>query len=208
MRREGRINSPRRAVPCRIVAALRLFGAAFAGVALACAATGACAAGAPQEIEVPAWFKHSFLDLRDDLREATAAKRRVMIYFGLNGCPYCKKLMQINFREKDIVDKTRGNFDAVEINILGSREVTWLDGKAYSEKQFSALLKVRVTPTLVFLDERGHVVLRLNGYYAPPAFLLALDYVAERAYLKEPDFARYVRARGGSPEEHGSPIAN
>src|ERR1051326_7981935 len=46
----------------------------------------AFAADAPQEIVVPAWFKNSFLDLRDDIKEAAAARKRVMIYFGQNGC--------------------------------------------------------------------------------------------------------------------------
>ena len=190
----------------------RIFRTILIAAALACASvfviTGASAAGTPQEIEVPAWFKNSFLDLREDLREARADKRRVMIYFGQNGCPWCRKLMETNFRRQDIIDRTRANFDAIEINILGSREVTWLDGRSRSEKAFAALLKVGYTPTLLFLDERGNVVLRLNGYYEPPAFLLALDYVADRAYLREPDFARYARARGGASAERGSPIAH
>ena len=72
------------------------------------------AAGAPAEIEAPAWFKISFLDLRDDIKEATAANKRVMIYFGQNGCPYCKRLMEVNFKQPDIVAGTRRHFDAIE----------------------------------------------------------------------------------------------
>jgi thioredoxin-related protein len=143
------------------------------------AGASARAADASAEIEIPAWFKISFLDLRDDIREAAAAKKRIMIYFGQNGCPYCKRLMEVNFRQQDIVAKTPRNFDAIEINIYGSREVTWLDGKARSEKEFAALLKVQFTPTLIFLDEQGGIALRVNGYYPPPRFLAALDYVAQ-----------------------------
>jgi len=169
-------------------------------LALVCAAsTPAPAAGAPQEIEVPAWFKNSFLDLRDDIKEAAAANKRVMIYFGQNGCPYCKRLMEVNFRQPDIVDKTRRHFDAIEINIFGSREVTWLDGKTRTEKDFTALLKVQFTPTLLFLDEKGDIALRVNGYYAPRRFMAALDYVSQhnerkvsfaefqKGYLQETD---------------------
>jgi thioredoxin-related protein len=133
----------------------------------------------PQEIAVPAWFKNSFLDLRDDVSDAAAAHKRVMIYFGQNGCPYCKRLMEVNFRQQDIVDKTRRQFDAIEINIFGSREVTWLDGKPRSEKEFATLLKVQFTPTLLFLDETGNIALRVNGYYPPRRFVAALDYVAQ-----------------------------
>lgn len=159
------------------------------------AACGIALAANAQEIEAPAWFKHSFLDLRDDIREAAAANKHVMIYFGQNGCPYCKQMMEVTFSQKDIVDKTRRLFDAIEINILGSRDVTWLDGKARSEKDFAALLKVQFTPTLLFLDEKGGVALRANGYYPPHRFMAALDYVASGAYRKEPSFQRYLQAR-------------
>ena len=166
---------------------------------LLCALCGIALAANAQEIEVPAWFKPSFLDLRGDIREAAASNKRLMIYFGQNGCPYCKQLMDVNFSQKDIVDTTRKNFDAIELNIYGSREVTWLDGKTRSEKDFAALLKVQFTPTLLFLDEKGNIALRVNGYYPPHRFMAALDYVSQRnenkvsfaefqkSYLREPD---------------------
>ncbi len=148
-------------------------------IVLICAAAPLSrAADTPVEIEVPAWFKHSFLDLRDDIKGAAAANKRVMIYFGQNGCPYCKRLMEVNFKDPAIVAKTRRHFDAIEINIFGSREVTWLDGKSRSEKDFAALLKVQFTPTLLFVDEKGNIALRVNGYYPPPRFMAALDYAA------------------------------
>ena len=39
------------------------------------------------ETESPAWFKDSFLDLRDDLAEADKAGRRLVVFFMQNGCP-------------------------------------------------------------------------------------------------------------------------
>jgi thioredoxin-related protein len=159
----------------------------------------AFAAAAPQEIEVPAWFKHSFLDLREDIREAAAVNKRVMIYFGQNGCPYCKKLMDVNFSDKAIADKTRRGFDAIEINIYGSREVTWLDGKPRSEKDFAALLKVQFTPTILFLDEKGSVVLRVNGYFPPREFHAALDYAALRGDRK-PAFGEFQKNYALAPD--------
>ena len=174
--------------------------------ALACAGTPAGAANAPQEIAVPAWFKISFLDLRDDLKEAAAAKKRVMLYFGQNGCPYCKRLMEVNFQAPAIVAKTRANFDVVEINILGSREVIGIDGAAQTEKAFARSLHVGYTPTLIVLDERGGVVTRMNGYYPPATFTAALDYVIDGAYRREPDLQRYLKSRGDSVSERGSRI--
>ena len=74
--------------------------------------------------EQPAWFKQSFLDLREDVAEATAGGKRLMLYFYQDGCPYCQKLLETNFALRDIVDKTRATLDVVSINIWGDREVT------------------------------------------------------------------------------------
>ncbi len=132
----------------------------------------------PGYVQKPDWFKASFLDLREDVADATADGKRVMLYFYQDGCPYCEKLINTNFAQRDIVEKTRANFDVIAINMWGDTTVTDLQGNAVSEKAFALGLKVQFTPTLLFLDEQGAIALRVNGYYAPHKFMTALDYVA------------------------------
>lgn len=148
--------------------------------------------------DIPDWFKESFLDFSSDLKEAAARNKRLMVYFGQDGCPYCAELMRVNFAQKDIVDKTRAHFDAIALNIWGDREVTWIDGKIRPEKEFASFLKVQFTPTLLFFDEQGNVVLRLNGYYPPHKFRAALDYVS-RKMEKRVAFADYLKKAAPEP---------
>lgn len=165
-------------------------------------ATAAMSAAAfnpsPNAIEYPAWFKETFLDIREDVREATAEGKRLMLYFGQDGCPYCRELVRVNFSQKNIVDATRRNFNAVAINIWGDREVRWTDGSIRREKAFAAFLKVQFTPTLLFFDEKGAVVLRLNGYYPPHKFQAALDFVAGKQETKT-HFAAYLQRHAHEP---------
>ena len=149
--------------------------------------------GSPHAIDIPGWFTESLLDFRDDVRDAGRESRRLMVYFGQDGCPYCKALMQTNFSQKTIVDKTRRHFVAIALNLWGDREVTWTDGRTMGEKELARVLKVQFTPTLLFLDERGAVVVRLNGYYAPHRFEPVLDYVAGKMEKKLP-LADYLAA--------------
>jgi thioredoxin-related protein len=144
----------------------------------------------PGAIDKPDWFKESFLDVRDDLKEATAANKRVMLYFYQDGCPYCAKLIKDNFGKPSITEKTRKNFDVIAINMWGDRSVTDVAGKEATEKTFAADLKVQYTPTMLFLDETGAVALRVNGYYAPAKFEFALDFVAGK-HEKEGSFKDY-----------------
>lgn len=161
-----------------LLTALILFGALF-GAARACAQVAS-----PHAIEIPAWFAETFLDLREDVRDAAKDGKRLMLYFGQDGCPYCTSLMQTSFRQPGIVDKMRRRFVAVSLNIWGDREVTGMDGKTMREKDFARRLKVQFTPTLVFFDETGSIVARLNGYYPPHRLEPAIDYVAGRMETK------------------------
>jgi len=140
--------------------------------------------------EQPAWFKNSFLDLDDDIAEASKSGKRLMVFFYQDGCPYCKKILQDNFGQRDIAEKTRKNFDVVSINIWGDRDVSF-GGVETIEKDFAANLKVMYTPTLIFFNEQGKAVLRTNGYYHPEKFNAALDYVLGH-YDKKEKFRSYL----------------
>jgi len=159
-------------------------------------------------IAIPAWFTETFLDFREDIADAAKEGKRLMVYFGQDGCPYCKELMQTNFSQKAIADKTRKHFTAIAFNIWGDREVTWTDGRKFSEKQFAAFLKIQFTPTLLFFDERGNVVARLNGYYPPQRFEAALDWVAGRMEnrLSLADHLKRSVREAASPALHEEPF--
>ena len=125
--------------------------------------------------EPPNWFAESLLHLPEDVAEAAREGKRVMLYFGQDGCPYCKRLIEVNWREPRIEGKMRRRFVSLALNIWGDRELTWTDGRTMTEKQLAAMLKVQFTPTLVFLDEKGAVARRINGYYPPAEFEAAID---------------------------------
>jgi hypothetical protein len=49
-----------------------------------------------QTIEVPAWFSESFLDIREDAREAAKEGKRLLLYFGQDAAriarPCCRRI--------------------------------------------------------------------------------------------------------------------
>jgi thioredoxin-related protein len=74
-----------------------------------------------------------------------------------------------------------------------------------NEKELARALRIQFTPTLLFLDERGAVVARVNGFYPPHRFEAALDYVAGRMESKLP-FAEHMRTTG--PDEANPQLAD
>ena len=143
--------------------------------------------------ESPHWFKESFLEFEEDVAEAAEHNKRVMLYFHQEGCPYCARLVEENFADPQIENYIRQHFDGIEINMWGDREIVSVGGKNFSEKTFAAALKVQYTPTIIFLNEQGQVALRLNGYYPPQKFRLALRYAAEKQDRQQ-SFNAFVKA--------------
>ena len=148
----------------------------------------------PGYIDKPGWFKLSFFDIQEDVAEAKAAGKRVMLYFYQDGCPYCKKLITDNFTNPLIIKKLKKSFDAIAINMWGDKEVTDIAGKETIEKHYALQRKVMYTPTIIFLDEKGAEALRINGYYHPEKFAAALDYVSQKQEGKM-TFLQFYKAR-------------
>ena len=70
------------------------------------------------------WFLESFLELSDDLTAAAGNKKRLAIMWELRGCPYCKETHLVNFAKPEIADFIKARFEILQLNIIGSREVT------------------------------------------------------------------------------------
>jgi thioredoxin-related protein len=125
--------------------------------------------------EIPEWFTESFLDMREDAAEAAKQGKRLMLYFWLEGCPYCERMEKVTFRDPQIVARMRRELVAVAINVRGDREVIWTDGTKLTEKTLTSHLKIRGTPTLVFFDEKGVITARTTGYADPAQLGTTLD---------------------------------
>jgi thioredoxin-related protein len=144
-------------------------------------------------IEEP-WFLQSFLDLRDDLASTTKEGKRFVIMWELRGCPYCRETHLVNFAQPRIVDYIKANFEVLQLNIIGDREVTDFDGSVLREKALAAKYAVRFTPTFQFFrDTPGEMknlppakreVARAPGYLRPDDFLAFFRFVREKAYEK------------------------
>lgn len=149
-------------------------------------------------VSYPPWFKQSFLDLREDLKETTAQdKWGLIVYFGQAHCAYCEALMEVNFKQPDIVRYTQQHFEIVATDIWGSRELTDMNGRRWTERDYAMKQKTNFTPSLIFFDRQGREAFRIRGYYSPYRFRAALEYVAEGYYQHE-SFADFM-ARADPP---------
>jgi len=157
--------------------------------------SGAQAADAPRRpdgLHFQPWIKNlSFLDLADDLAEARAAGKGLVLIFEAPGCASCKKLHEVNFQDPGLVAYIRQHFDVVQINTFGDKTATALDGTATSEKGLAQDYLVNFTPSTLFLTADGKEAFRVHGYLPVPFYQSAFEYVVDRAYERGILFPRW-----------------
>lgn len=140
-----------------------------------------------RNLKHPRWFKDSFLDLREDVKEArNKGKLGIIVYFGQKNCAYCEALLDVNFKQRrDLVTYTQKFFDVIAIDIWGDLEVITPTGQKLTEKQFADLKRTNFTPSLLFYNAWGQEVFLMRGYYPPYRFRAGLDYVVGEYYRQE-----------------------
>ncbi|WP_147124235.1 thioredoxin family protein [Shimia ponticola] len=151
------------------------------------------------------WMRETFLDLSEDLAEANAEGKRLMILFEQRGCIYCAKMHEEVFPDPRITQIIEDNYFVVQLNLHGDLEVTDFDGEVLSEKRMARKWGILFTPTMMFLPpevEEGlsapqAAVAAMPGAFGRGTVLDLLTWVREERYLLETDedFQRYHARR-------------
>ena len=164
-------------------------------------------------MHVQDWFNDSFLNLSEDLEEAAGEGKRLLIVWEQRGCPYCKRMHEVNLRIPRVVDYIKRNFNVLQLNMWGDREVTDFDGEVLKEKELATKYGVLFTPTFQFFPEnlekvagktgRQAEVLRIPGYFKPFHFYFLFQYAYNKGYEEQPNFQRWLSAVAEELSEEG-----
>ncbi len=145
-----------------------------------------------QASTLPDWFKDSFLDIAEDVEEASDEGKHLMLYMHLSGCPYCYKMVEEGFKNTDNTQIIKDNFEVVAINIRGNKEVSLSEDLTMTEAEVRNHYKVNFTPTIVFLDQDNKLVYKVNGYRSPEYFKHVLNFVKDKSY-QETTLAQFIK---------------
>ncbi|WP_108839326.1 thioredoxin family protein [Tateyamaria sp. Alg231-49] len=145
------------------------------------------------------WMRDTFKDLTEDLDEANAEGKRLMIMIEQRGCIYCKKMHEEVFVIPEIGQYIEDNFFVVQINMFGDVEVTDFDGTVLPEKDMVKRWGALFTPSIYFFPEEvGDDVMATQAAVAnmPGAFgrwttFNMLNWVVEKGYEGDEPFQKY-----------------
>ena len=151
------------------------------------------------------WMRTTFKDLQEDLEEANAEDKRLVLFFEQRGCIYCRQMHEEVFSDPKISDYIEENYFVVQLNLHGDTEVTDFDGEALSEKDMARKWRILFTPTLMFMPEEvpedqsaaEAAVATMPGAFGKGTTIDMFTWVAEKRYDMDngEDFQRYHARR-------------
>ena len=149
------------------------------------------------------WMRDTFKDLREDLAEANAEGKRLLVMFEQRGCIYCTKMHEEVFPVPEIDAYLRENYFVVQLNLFGDVEVTDFDGETLSEKEMAQKWGILFTPTLLFLPEEvpedttavRAAVANMPGAFGKHTTLNMLTWIVDHGYEGDENFQKYHARR-------------
>ena len=145
------------------------------------------------------WMRDTFKDLREDLEEANAEGKRLMVIIEQRGCIYCTKMHEEVFPQPEITAALTDNYFVVQINMFGDVEVTDFDGTTLPEKDMVRRWNALFTPTMMFFPQQvgpdqtatQAAVAVMPGAFGRWTTLNLLNWITEEGYLGDETFQKY-----------------
>lgn len=168
-------------------------------IALVFAGTAIAAEMGDDGLHKQPWMRDTFKDLSEDLAEANAEGKRLMIMVEQRGCIYCKKMHEEVFVVPEVAQYIEENFFVVQINMFGDVEVTDFDGTALPEKDMVKRWGALFTPSIYFFPEEvaedavatQAAVAMMPGAFGRWTTFNMLNWVVEKEYAGDEPFQKY-----------------
>ena len=146
------------------------------------------------------WIRETFKDLREDLAEANAEDKRLMVLIEQRGCIYCTQMHVEVFSDPEIKTLIEDNYFVVQINMFGNIDVTDFDGETLPEKDVVQKWRAMFTPTMMFFPEEvpegetaaDAAVAVMPGAFGKGTTGALLEWVRDHGYESGENFQKYL----------------
>ena len=145
------------------------------------------------------WIMDTFRDLREDLDEANAMGKRLVVMIEQRGCIYCTQMHEEVYVIPEIEQMLTDDFFVVRVNMYGSTEMVDFDGTTLWEGDMVRRWRVMFTPTILFFPEDvpegatapDAAVAMIPGAFGRWTTFNMLNWVLEKGYESEEGFQAY-----------------
>lgn len=151
------------------------------------------------------WMRDTFKDLREDLAEANAEGKRLVVMVEQRGCIYCKTMHEEVYPDPDLAAYIEENFFVVQMNLHGSDTAIDFDGQEMEQSAMMRKWGILFTPTVLYFPEEvpegvpapQAAVAMMPGAFRKSTTLDMFTWVKEKRYALDngEDFQRYHARR-------------
>lgn len=161
------------------------------------------------------WFSITFKDVAEDIADAAAEDKRLVLVFEQRGCIYCAKMHESILTDPEVAEYLQANFHVVQYNLFGDEEVIDMDGEVLSEKTAARKWGVVFTPTMLFMPEEAAegvgvaeaAVAKMPGAFGKLTFLHLFQWVDEKGYESDEHFQKYHARKIEERRSSGQTVA-
>jgi thioredoxin-related protein len=123
-------------------------------------------------------------------RSKIPAERPLIVFFEQKACHACDILHTGPIGDKDTVALLK-QFDTVQLDARSDAPVVTPTGERTTANEWARQLNIFYTPALIFFDERGREILRLDSVTRLYRLKGVMKYVLTKAYEKYPTYLEY-----------------
>jgi len=123
-------------------------------------------------------------------RSRFPADRPLAVFFEQGACHACDVLHIEQLEDPEILGKLE-QFQAVQLDMSADTPVLTPAGERLTASEWAQALGLFYSPTLLFFDEAGREIIRVDSVVRFYRLNAVLDYVLSKDYLRQPYFQRW-----------------
>jgi len=127
-------------------------------------------------------------------RTLMPSERPLAVFFEQGDCHACDVLHGEALREPAIRNQF-GEFDSVQLDMWADTPVITPSGQRTTAREWAAGLGLFYAPSVLFFDEQGQELLRVDSVVGFYRLRNVLNYITSKAYLVEPNYQRWRVSR-------------
>ncbi len=117
-------------------------------------------------------------------------------------CKTCDELHAEILKRKESVELL-SRFNVIVLDMWSTKKITAPDGNEVKIRDWVKKLDVKYAPSLLFFNDQGEEVFRVDAYLKAFHVQSVMDYVASGAYKSQSNFQRYIDERADHLREQG-----
>ena len=118
------------------------------------------------------------------------AELPLVVFFEQGDCHACD-ILHTQPLQRQSVRQLLNRFDSVQLDMWSDVPVIKPDGKRSTARQWAKELGIFYAPSILFFDEHGNEIIRVDSVVHLFRLRNVLNYVVSRGYLTEPNFLRW-----------------